>query len=485
MHGIPHLDEVPFQGLITGSAKVLQDCVDTIKSKYNENSLNPEDVRVRKSWVTWYEKFAPKTDDIGEFVQKSKSLRGVLKNPLGTREAKLHIIWDQSVKVQNYTWEFHKNPTDKINPEFKYPAVLQAAMNSVHTKLNSNPQRPRFTAEQDTKMLEFCTRFDEETDRFYTNNLVIRTVTVLKEMISRLTSYSGLRMSMSGNKDSLITKIRSWNKEFLCTIFRAPLPVHITVIESKFKLSIHTEEEACTPVCRTSDDNAGIVITRNDFRSLSNGNILTAKCVNAFLDLFNRRELRIVSAYRDKYERTDHFLPRKPSLYLGVSFMKDLLSMTTPDSFNVQKYFGDLDTAPPLDSYFRIYCGHSCEGNNREEFSLIVLDFKLKRVEVLNPWWGTDEELCDKRFLSKIFENLKTLSPKFRVDFRSDEWGIRLYPHQYYNPLSFKRDYGSSFHFFILLYFMSIDSPIFFQDDLVEIFRNNLCVWLLNGTFPF
>jgi len=327
LFGVPHLETVPYMDLQTNFAQLLADCVDTIKSKYHEHSLDPEHVRIRRSWVSWNDKFAPKSDNVAEYVEASKHLRDVLTNPLGLRDANRHIIWDSNVKVENISWEFNKSPAEKINPNFKYPAVLQAAMNSVYSRHNPNQQRPRFTAEQDEKLLEFCTKYDEMSEVYYAANICSKAASELKKLISRLVSYSGVRMGSSGNKDSLVMKIRSWNKSFLCTIFRNPLPELISVIESKFKLPIHTEEEAAAAVCETGDDE-GVVVTRNDFRSLSNVNTLTENCVNAFIDLFNRRDLRICSAYNDKYKNDENFVAQKRSRYVGPSFMKDLFNLS-------------------------------------------------------------------------------------------------------------------------------------------------------------
>ena len=113
--------------LVPGSAELLKNCVEAIKSKYQEHSLDPELIRIRQSWVAWYEKYAPKTDNVEEFLLASRHLRDVLTNPLGRREAKRHIIWDSSIKVEYISWAFNKTPKEKINPKFKYPAVLQAA----------------------------------------------------------------------------------------------------------------------------------------------------------------------------------------------------------------------------------------------------------------------------------------------------------------------------------------------------------------------
>jgi len=77
----------------------------------------------------------------------------------------------------------------------------------------------------------------------------------------------------------------------------------------------------------------------------------------------------------------------------------------------------------------------------------------LKKVEVLNTRWGKNIELADNIFIAKIMENLTKLSPNLRIDFR-DGWEIRLFPHQFYNPVLLVSDFGSSTHFLILLYFM-------------------------------
>ena len=52
---------------------------------------------------------------------------------------------------------------------FEYPAVLQAAINSVVTELTTWPHLPRLTAETDRGLLNAIEIFEEKAKAFYDN----------------------------------------------------------------------------------------------------------------------------------------------------------------------------------------------------------------------------------------------------------------------------------------------------------------------------
>jgi hypothetical protein len=480
---IPHLEEVPFMELEEGSSAVIQNCKHEIDSLYSLSSLDLNEVKVRKSWDNFYQNLAPKSDNIDEYLASVKLNPDALRNPLGYRRAKGHIIWDSSAMVTRHSWSFNPHPNNRINPDFEYPAVLQAAMNSVSSMHMPRSNRPRLTAEQDDSLLQFFFQFDEKTTGYYdtmkTDQKQYKKKT-LQDLVLRIIDYSGVRFGLSGSKADMVAKIQSWNKSFVCTIFRSPLPQQSMLIDSKLKLPILSEEDADLQVSSSRDSPEGKVVTRKDFQSLVK--CFTARCFEALLDMFDYRDFRICTAYNEKYGNTEGFVPRKRSKFLTFDFMRALSNTQSIDDFDVASYFGNLDD-DPIASYHRIYFLYEDE-SDKGDVSLIFLDMNSKIIEIVNVRWGSNVALANNDLQRMIFEKFKSLTAKLRINFEQDSWKIRLFPLQLYDPIEVDPNIGTGVYIITILYFLCIDCPIFFNREQIEIARVNFSLWILNKSLP-
>ena len=479
----PHLDHVPYMEFVEKSSAVIKDCKDEINRLYSRESLIPSEVSVRKSWDSWYNDYAPKSDSVIEYIQAVGNNPKAIQNPLGLRRAHNHIIWDSSVTVRNPPWKFNPNPKECIDPTFKYPAVLQAAMNSVHSTHMPHPNRPRFTAEQDASLLQFSLKFDGKATKFYDTMKKDKRIykrDYLQELVTRNIDYTGIRLAISGTKEELVSKLINWNKSFLCTIFRNLLPEQSDFVDSKFDLPILSEADEKMLVTTSRDSPDGIRVTRKDFTSLKT--LPTRPCFEAILDMFDFRDFRICSAYHDKYENTDGYSPRKRSKFLSFDFMESLMNAESADHFNIQSYFNNLDN-DPISSYHRVYCLYEDE-QERGDISLLFLDVNSKTIEMVNPRWGSNETIANHDLEVRIFEKFKSLAEKFRINFEHDGWKIRQYPLQFYDPIAFDRNTGTGIYIVTILYFLCINCPVFFEKEQIDISLNNFCLWLLNQSLP-
>jgi hypothetical protein len=65
-----------------------------------------------------------------------------------------------------------------------------------------------------------------------------------------------------------------------------------------------------------------------------------------------------------------------------------------------------------------------------------------------------------------------------------NDWALGIYPHQYFVGLSDIPEGGVAIHILAMIYFLVMDSPIFFDPPLIEIIRENFCYWLIHGELP-
>jgi hypothetical protein len=104
------------------------------------------------------------------------------------------------------------------------------------------------------------------------------------------------------------------------------------------------------------------------------------------------------------------------------------------------------------------------------------LDFDSKNIWLLDPLadrgtFGQERST----FLSNI---KKELSLQYGENSFQD-WSSALYPHQYYAGLSDTSNIGVAI--ITMIYFVIMDSPIFFTPELLHLARENFCFWLMHG----
>jgi hypothetical protein len=100
---------------------------------------------------------APESDDEKEYLAKLKNAKDIRNRTL---KVPFSVILNQPSKyVQNPIWT-PSSGNSIINPDFEYPVVLQAAMNSVVTEFNTRPHHPRLTAVTDGELLTWIEAFE-------------------------------------------------------------------------------------------------------------------------------------------------------------------------------------------------------------------------------------------------------------------------------------------------------------------------------------
>jgi hypothetical protein len=152
-----------------------------------------DDVDIRTSWDNWYNMWAPKTDDSKSYIESLKSKNIPFHIPL-----KLIILnKDNYVKYPN--WEgVAKVTVSNINPDFVWPEVIAAAMNSVLSDFNPNPRNPRLYSTTDADLTADINFFRERCNDYF-NSLKTLTNNTLKIMLKRKIGYTGEVLSTTGN----------------------------------------------------------------------------------------------------------------------------------------------------------------------------------------------------------------------------------------------------------------------------------------------
>ena len=186
IESLPHIptvniDTVPPVPLVPKSAEVFASMLKEVSETYGESSKNP----VLLWWRRWFVDFAPESDDSKEYVKKLK------KNGFQYRIPLSEYIFDKKNFNKELVWdnEMLDDPFNVINPNFKWPTILAAAMPSVVTRFDKHPPEPRLYLIGDEYLSSLSKRYSEVTDRYYTSS----TMTVIRAkdiLVNKVIYYS-------------------------------------------------------------------------------------------------------------------------------------------------------------------------------------------------------------------------------------------------------------------------------------------------------
>jgi hypothetical protein len=183
-----------------------------IRQKFH---FNTDDHSARVSWEQWYEKHASQIgESTTEYLTRIRANLNPMKIPFKIE------LEDSNFFVTNKCWS-PSNGNSLVNPDFEWPEVIQAAMNSVSCEHNHHPHNPRLTVHRDEELLLNINAFEDATRPCYHTLQSTLTHDSLKDIVRRLVSYTGTQVPISGTKPVLIKKLQSWGNSIVCTLFRS------------------------------------------------------------------------------------------------------------------------------------------------------------------------------------------------------------------------------------------------------------------------
>jgi len=238
--------------LVDNSSEVIKRTMREVRKEYHQTP-------VFEAWNDWYQMFAPESDNVDDYRRKMKKIGKQIRIPL------MSIINDPTKYVESLRWTPSKG-SELINPNFQYPAVLQAAMNSVVTELNRRAHPPRLTALTDRDLLDLIESFEDKTKHAY-DALQTLTKLKMKELINRLVSYEGSRPAVGGNKVELARRIVKWGTTFVATIYRDLGQTQADLVRRRLDYEPDSEVDSSSTVCFVGD----IALSKGDFHSIKEG----------------------------------------------------------------------------------------------------------------------------------------------------------------------------------------------------------------------
>ena len=204
--------------------QTLRESVTAIAIYFQNNEV------VRSWWEKWVRIHVPVTPDVDAFV------RHLVANGVSYQVPLAHIILDRLASIDKAGFSLGVVTCGtRVDPDFAWPALLAAAMNSVQSSFNLHPHEPRIYISSNDTDGGRLSAYKEKTLPYFAH-LAERGVTnaMLEEIIKRLVDYRGENLSLTGSKNKMIAKIKLWAQSSPLVICRNIIPVNKTFIESYF-----------------------------------------------------------------------------------------------------------------------------------------------------------------------------------------------------------------------------------------------------------
>ena len=120
----------------------------------------------RFTWDQWFSDYAPQINDVDQYLadvlrNKRHLYTTICKSPFG-------VIFEKNKARTENPWPTLPKLTDLFNPNFEWPKILQAAMNSAHYLSNKNPPPARLGVEADAKLSDDINSFQIATAPYST-----------------------------------------------------------------------------------------------------------------------------------------------------------------------------------------------------------------------------------------------------------------------------------------------------------------------------
>lgn len=175
-----------------------ENCADScLKTLKEVQSYFETDAKVLDMWNTWYDRYAPKSDIVGEYVdaiQRCTTAQARYHRLFPLKS--LHLFKPNNVNVSIDHWKISiYDCRDSIEePGFQWPAILAACMASVATRFNPHPPEPRLFAVAHAQLQDLDRRYLDSTVTAYdtvTNMTLTRWLALKVDSASRPFTLGG------------------------------------------------------------------------------------------------------------------------------------------------------------------------------------------------------------------------------------------------------------------------------------------------------
>jgi hypothetical protein len=481
--------EIPIVEFVEKSQSYTTKFIRRIKSEYKED-LKP---LIYREWDIWYTNIAPRLlphpetaiDTVEEtsvdYVRRLRSspnpeIRKLVTFPLSSSD----IFTNRDIKNTNIRWEISENMDEVFDKAFKWPEQLAAAMNSVESTLNLNPQAPRLIALSDQNLIDWRVSFITKTIPYF-ETILEGTKPKMVEKLNRLVSYTGESMSSANQgKSALANKMKQFSRSFFVTIFKPVNETFRALVRNITTRPLDVSEALRTANVFKSSYLEDVSMTYADIRDFGTTQDVTQKAYDAFLILLANRNERVCRSHRDVNAGTDGYAPRKKSIFFPSLFFNDIENLIS-DSADVCK-LKDTNGEFQRGAYHRFF--FTVQFSDFET-GIIVLDLIEETFSVYSPHRdkSSDGDYLNRGFNDAIDNVVRYLENLTRGTLNCSQFSRNVLSSQYLKQNM--TDLPAKFEILLSLYFLDVEVPLWYDSDQLSGFRINVCSYLLLGELPF
>ena len=154
---------MPFSSFADDGYDKVMNCMTTVRKRFKTNS------HVVEEWESWFRRYGPPPSNLVEdYVAKVASQNQTISLPLRRQ------LFSPTYTHTNFCWRkgLLTDIGEEIDPGFKWPALLAAAMPSVASRFNPNPPLPRLFAFDHPDLQNLLVRYTSATSRYDTLLLI-------------------------------------------------------------------------------------------------------------------------------------------------------------------------------------------------------------------------------------------------------------------------------------------------------------------------
>jgi hypothetical protein len=450
-----------------------------------------DDQQIRNTWQKWDEEWAPKTSSATDYIAQMRSRGNLFHIPLK------RVLLDKAVTMIIHDWSETDTITN-INPDFKWPEVIAAAMNSVVSEFNLQPPNPRLYATNDIQLTDDIERFREKCNNYYDVYLYGLSNVALKILMKRKVGYSGQIMSSTGfisylinnyfynkftfyyiigTKPTFIKKIKEFDVSFVTTIFKNLSPVNERFVKNKLRSEIRLLEAGNEIVSRIDN----VEVSKQAIECLNIAKPFTKEFMSIAIQLFRKHNLRICNSHHETNGGQHRYEQRKPSVFCSPDFFN--LLKEDPNSTTLPQYLQNIDWNASYRIYFPVL--YNSENNrNDDEWYLLVVDIIENKIYYVNPRCNMQSIPIDDFNRNKMQELRAIINPFLNhfITLHNGIWNVQALTQTYYEVL--QNNFDAGIYILNIIYFDVVQCPIYFDEQDIAKFRLQYCYWILNQALP-
>lgn len=444
---IPHIDifdDVPPASFKAKGLTRLLNCADEMLSAkwFTDNDISKE------WWRTWKHEHMP-AGTAEEYV-KNHAYNIPFRALFYDSQEFLRPCWSPSIS-SDYV---------NIDPQFEWPDIISAALNSVKTRFNREAHHPRLFVVTNAAVQASVEGFRTMTQRYYEwcNTTRAMTKEKVEAAIKRAVTYLGVVPALNVTKKELIDLLKLMNTDFMSVLYRPLSPDDRQYVDNVLLINDTSNAMKNAVVCELNES----VVRRCDIKTLSPGVAVSPICMNGLLELLRIRDARICTSYHDVNPSSTEI---KECLYFGPDFIVR----------------ARLHEGLKWDNIHRVYIfDHNPDTGT---WAIVVVDIVEKKFYYINPRFNDDTpQIIDKRKEYQILINEVLMQA---VDNHNGEnWPCVPYHIPKYYPLVDDKN-DSGVYVFIIAYCQVQNCPPSFKSEDIGSFRWSIAYWILSKELPY